>query len=65
MLQLWGEAEVAGADAEDVDAEDTDAEDADVVALDDVEAWDSDHPRLQTTITKEGRRHPQAQDHRI
>ena len=41
----------------DVDAV---AEDTNVAAVDDVEAWDSDQPRLQTTITKEGRRHPQA-----
>ena len=52
MLQLWGEAEVADADAE--------AEAADVVVVEDVEVWDSNQPYLKTTITKEGRRHPQA-----
>ena len=49
MLQLWGEAEVADADAEATD----------VVAMEDVEVWDSNQPLLKTTITKEGRRHPQ------
>ena len=52
MLQLWGEAEVADADA--------DEEAADVVAVDDVGAWGSNQPHLKTTITKEDRRHPQA-----
>ena len=51
MLQLWGEAEVADADA--------DAEAAAVVAVEDVEVWDSNQPHPKTTITKETRRHPQ------
>ena len=41
------------------------AEDADVAAADAVEAWNSNQPRLQTTITKESRRHLQAQDHLV
>ena len=35
------------------------------MGVDNVEAWDSNQPRLQTTITKESRRHLQAQDHLV